>query len=602
MNKMNGGGPRRMESLKEETAVFNRKAVFLRLINYFKHHKLAIAIIAAFVIASELFALMIPMYVGEVVDYISVGNTNFDMVTYYAVSIIVFQLVSSVMSYGYSVLITILAKHILLKMRNQIFNKLSKVPVSYYDKTQTGDILSVISYDLGLINTAITQDIVLVVKAIITVSFSVVMFLEVSYILLAIIIVTIPISIFITVTLSKKMRKLFIERSKYFGTMNGYAEEYINGLYTTKAYNAEQIFLNEFESLNKRAYDATVEAEKYQSALGPLTNVVNNLSLILMCIVGGYLYMKGDLAISDITISVLYCRKFAGPINEIANLWGEMQSSLSAANRVFLLLDAEEEGADEDKSSLPADIKGKIEFADVSFGYVPNVAVLKNSSFVVESGKTVAIVGKTGAGKTTLINLLMRFYDIDSGNIFIDDKCMYGYNKKSMRETFSMVLQETWLFDGTVFQNIQYGNPDATKEDVIQCAKDAKIHDFIMALPKQYDTNINENGGNISKGQKQLITIARAMLIKSSILILDEATSNVDVLTEKQIQQAMLKLMKGKTCFVVAHRLSTIRNADLILVMDNGNIIEQGTHKELLRQNGYYNKLYLAQYQTNMID
>ncbi|MFI3229005.1 MAG: ABC transporter ATP-binding protein, partial [Bacillota bacterium] len=591
------GGPPRGPRMPDK-GNYDRKKVLSRLIKYFKPYKITIAIVAVFVIISELFALYIPLYVGEVVDYIGFQSTNFDKVAYYSLSIIVFQLVSSILGYAYAVLMTVLSRRILVRMRNQIFDKLSKVPVKYYDKTQTGDILSVISYDLGLINTSITHDIVLVVKALMTVTFSFVMILDVSFILVLIILITIPISVLITRTVTKKTRVLFMERSKNFGSMNGYAEEYINGLFTTKAYNAESVFLQEFNALNEKAFKSTVEAERYQSSLGPLTNLANNLSLILMCIVGGYMYMQQMLTLSDITISVLYCRKFSGPINEIANLWGEMQSSLSAANRVFTLLDTEEEVADTDKPDLPAEVRGKITFKDVNFGYVPNVPVLQNASFEVESGKTVAIVGKTGAGKTTLINLLMRFYDIDSGSILIDDQDMYSFNKKSLRKTFSMVLQDTWLFDGTIFQNIRYGNPDATFEEVVQSAKDAKIHDFIMSLPNQYETNINEDGGNISKGQKQLLTIARAMLVKAGILILDEATSNVDVLTEKRIQQAMLKLMGGKTCFVVAHRLSTIRNADLILVMDNGNIIEQGNHHELLRNKGYYHKLYCSQFYT----
>jgi len=391
-------------------------------------------------------------------------------------------------------------------------------------------------------------------------------------------------------------RPLFRKRSAKLGELNGFVEEQISGQKTIKAYNQELNTIEKFDAKNKEAVDAYYKADYYGSVVGPTVNFINNLSLTLVGVFGAILYLKRIMLIGDISSFVLYSRKFSGPINETANLMSEFQSALAAAERVFNLMDELEETADAEYAIELTDVDGAVGFSDVSFGYTPEKRIINNLNLQVEPGKMIAIVGKTGAGKTTLINLLMRFYDVDEGEIAVDGNNINEITRKSLRKSYAMVLQDTWLFHGTIYENIAYGKENATMEDVVRVAKAAKIDGFIRRLPDGYNTILSDDGTNISKGQKQLMTIARAMLLDANMLILDEATSNVDTRTEIQIQQAMRKLMENKTCFVIAHRLSTIRNADWILVVDNGEVAEQGTHEELMKKGGFYYKLYKAQF------
>ena len=389
---------------------------------------------------------------------------------------------------------------------------------------------------------------------------------------------------------------MFRKRSKELGELNGMVEELISGQKTIKAYHQEENTILKFQKKNKEAVDAYYRADYYGAMVGPSVNFMNNLSLTLISVFGAIIYLFGNMTLGSISSFVLYSRKFSGPINESANIMGEFQASLSAAERIFQLMDELAEAADKANAKELTDITGTVEMKHVSFGYTADKIILKDLSLHAPAGSMIAIVGPTGAGKTTIINLLMRFYDVNGGSIEVDDQEISSTTRKSLRKAYAMVLQDTWLFQGTIFENIAYGNDSATMEQVVEAAKAAKIHSYIKRLPKGYDTILTDDGTNLSKGQKQLLTIARAMLLDAKMLILDEATSNVDTRTEIQIQQAMRTLMKDKTCFVIAHRLSTIKSADHILVVKDGNIIEQGNHKELMRQKGFYSQLYYSQF------
>jgi len=408
--------------------------------------------------------------------------------------------------------------------------------------------------------------------------------------------ITVPLAIVVTKKKTKKTRPLFRKRSAKIGELNGFTEEMISGQKTLKAYLREIHTIQKYDENNDETVEVTYDAEYHGSTIGPTVNFINNLSLSLISVFGAAMYLLGGITIANISSFVLYSRKFAGPINETANIIAELQSALSAAERVFRLLDEDEEKADDSKAVTLTDPQGDVVIDDVNFSYVENVPIIQNLSLKAPKGSLVAIVGPTGAGKTTLINLLMRFYDADSGSITLDGFKIDNITRKDLRLAYSMVLQDTWLFHGTVYENVTYGRQDATMEEVVAACKAANIHNYIENLPDGYQTMINDDGTNISKGQKQLLTIARAMLMNTSLLILDEATSNVDTRTELNIQQAMRTLMSDKTCFIIAHRLSTIQNADHILVVNSGQIIEQGTHNELLELKGFYADLFYSQF------
>ena len=408
---------------------------------------------------------------------------------------------------------------------------------------------------------------------------------------------TVPLSICMTKLITSKTRPLFRLRSRKLGELNGFVEEMISGQKTLKAYHQEENTIAKFDGKNEEAVESYYRAEYYGSVTGPTLNFINNLSLSLISVFGALLYLAGSMSIGDISSFVLYSRKFSGPINEFANIISEFQSALAAAERVFLLLDELPEPEDAPDAKELTNVEGNVRIEEVSFGYTEGTPIIKNLNLNADRGKLVAIVGPTGAGKTTLINLLMRFYDVGDGHIYVDNEEASQVTRKSLRKSYAMVLQDTWLFEGSIYDNIAYGKEGASMEEVVAAAKAAKIHSFIKRLPEGYNTILSDDGTNISKGQKQLLTIARAMLLESPMLILDEATSNVDTRTEIQIQQAMRKLMENKTCFVIAHRLSTIQNADVILVVNHGEIVEQGTHDELMKRKGFYHQLYRAQFE-----
>ena len=549
-------------------------------------------------IAGNVFQLIGPTLCGRAIDAVSggKGKVDFDTVYYYAIRMVGFYVASAVLAYIVPQIV-LRSQRTVRTMRVDLFSKLMRLPVKYFDTHQMGETLSRISYDIDTVNTSLSNDLVQILTSIVTVVGALVMMIKISPLLVTVFVVTVPLSVLFTRFMTRRVRPLYHNRSKCLGAMNGFAEEYISGQKTIRAYHREEEVLARFDEKNEDAVNSYYKAEYYASSTGPSVNFINNLSLTLISIFGALMYLNGAITVGNISSFVLYSRKFSGPINEAANIFSELQSALAAAERVFELLNEEEETSDV-PGALPLCVeRGEVELEHVDFGYDPAKIILKDINLQAKPGNMIAIVGPTGAGKTTIVNLLMRFYDPQKGEIRIDDQSIYRVTRKSLRSSFSMVLQDTWLFNGTVHDNIAYGNPGATREAVIAAAKAAHIHGMITRLPHGYDTIITEDGVNISKGQKQLMTIARAMLQPAHLLILDEATSNVDLQTELLIQEAMRTLMHDKTCFVIAHRLSTIRNADLILVVNDGKIVEQGTHEALLEDNGFYASLYRAQFE-----
>ena len=576
---------------------FYRRNTILRLGKYLLQYKFLLLFALFLTVGSNLLSLVGPMLSGYAIDAIEpgMGQVIWRQVFFYAGWMIVFYLISSVLSYGLSVLMIDISRKVVYQMRKDVFHQLMELPIGYFDTHQIGDILSRISYDIDTINTSLSNDFVQILATFITVIGALSMMIVISPKLVFIFVFTVPLSMVLTKIITGKTRPLFRLRSRKLGELNGFVEEMISGQKTLKAYHREDYTIAKFDIKNTEAVDAYYQAEYYGSVVGPTVNFINNLSLSFISIFGALLFLAGQMSIGNISSFILYSRKFSGPINEAANIISELQSALAAAERIFVMMDETKEAKDT-KEAIPLnDVVGDVVLKNVSFGYTKGEPIIRGFHLKAEHGKLIAIVGATGAGKTTIINLLMRFYDIWEGNILVDSKEITQITRSSLRKAYAMVLQDTWLFQGSIFENIAYGKEDTTLEEVIKAAKAAHIHSYIMHLKNGYDTILTDEGTNISKGQKQLLTIARAMLLDAHMLILDEATSNVDTRTEIQIQQAMRELMKGKTCFVIAHRLSTIQNADQILVVEHGEIVESGTHQELMKQNGVYYQLYQAQ-------
>ena len=582
--------------------------IFFRILGYiFKYWPLALTGIVLS-LASNYLALLGPRYLGNAMDAISApGGVKMDVVYYNFWRMLVCYVLSAVLAYLLTLVMVQLSQKITYLMRRQLFENLTVLPVSYFDTHPTGDIISRISYDIDTVNSSLSTDLVQVLTSLYTVFGSLYFMFVISKPLILVFVITVPISILFTKHKAQKIQPLFRKRSKKLGELNGFAEEMLSGAKTIGAYHQSEGVTKRFDERNKQAVDAYYDAEYYGAIIGPSVNFINNLSISLVMIFGGILYLLSQngtaaagsmfyITIGGVTQFVMYSRKFAGPINEFANIMSEFQSAFTAAERIFRIIDEKPEKPDDTDAVRLVTAEGDVGIDNVEFGYLENKTVLHNLSLHAGPGQTVAIVGPTGAGKTTIINLLMRFYDVNSGTITVDGNQINKITRDSLRRAYTMVLQDTWLFYGTILENITYGREDATFDDVVNAAKAARIHTFIERLPDGYDTLLSDDGVNISKGQKQLITIARAMLADSRMLILDEATSNVDSRTEIKIQQAMKELMKGRTCFVIAHRLSTIENADIILVVKDGNVIEQGSHSELLKKGGFYASLYNAQF------
>lgn len=576
----------------------DRKKVILRLGKYLLQHKWMVLAAVSLTITGNLLALLGPMLSGYAIDAIGVGpgQTNFDLVLFYCGLMLVFYVLSSGLSYLLSVLMVKISQKIVYQMRKDLVDKLLELPVRFFDSHQTGDIISRLSYDIDTVNSSLSNDLLQIAASAITVIGSFIMMLRISPPLILVFVVTVPISVLFIIYRTKKVRPLFRKRSAKLGELNGFVEEIISGQKTTKAYHQEQTMVGRFDQRNNEAVEAYYMADYYGSTVGPSVSFINNLSLTLISIFGSLLYLVGSVSLGNLSSFVLYSRKFSGPVNEMANIISELQSAAAAAERVFRMIDEPAEAADLPQAKPLEEVKGDVQMKDIQFGYEPDKVIIHDLNLHAKPGSLVAIVGPTGAGKTTIINLLMRFYDPQKGQILMEGRDSHDITRKSLRAAYTMVLQDTWLFYGSIYDNIAFSRPDATPEEVIEAAKAAKIHNYIMSLSDGYDTIVNGDGLNISQGQKQMLTIARAMLSDAKMLILDEATSNVDTRTEMQIQSAMRNLMKDKTCFVIAHRLSTVQNADTILVVQHGDIIEQGNHEQLMKKGGVYAGLYSSQF------
>lgn len=575
------------------------KGTLRRLLSYIGEYKWFLILILVLCFVSNILALLGPSYAGNAINAAAAGTgkVDFERVFYYAKRMLFCYLLSSFITISINIAMMYVSKWIAGKMRKDVFDKLMRLPVGYFDQNQAGDIISRVSYDVDVVSTCLSTDIVQIMTSIVTVMGSFSMMLYISPLLAVIVLITIPAAVIYTTKMRKITQPRFVKRSKNYGIMNGFVEEMFSGQKTIMAYAYENQTAEKFAGINQNAADAYYDADYYGVSIGPTVGSINNLGLCLIAIFGSFLYMKSMISLGQISSFVLYSRKFSGPINEIANIINELYSALAASERVFSLLDEEEELVDRENAEELVNVKGNVALKNVYFGYEKEKTIIHDLNLDVDAGKLIAIVGPTGAGKTTIINLLMRFYDVDAGSILVEGEDIRNYTRKSLRKAYAMVLQDTWVFKGTIFENIAYGKEGATMEEVVAAAKAAHIHSFIMRLPQGFETVISEDGGNISKGQKQLLTIARAMLYDAKMLILDEATSNVDTSTERKIQKAMRELMKDKTCFVIAHRLSTIQNADHILVIDHGDVVEQGNHESLMRQKGFYYKLYAAQFE-----
>ncbi len=577
-----------------------KKYLLLRLWRYLNRYYFLIMIGVALMLLSNVLALFGPKLSGMAIDAIGIraGGVDFEKVFYYVGWMIGFYVLSAFFAYLLSLLTISLTKKVIYQMRKDVFENLSKLPVAFFDQYQTGDIISIITYDIDTVNQSLSNDFLQIMQSIVTVLFSLVMMLTIAPVMVLIFVATIPVSVLLTKFITSHSRPLYRVRSKKLGELNGFVEEMLNGQKTTRAYGREEQVIETFDRKNKEAVEVNTRAEYYGTLSGPCVNFMNNTSLALISVFGSLLYLQGGIGIGDISSFVQYSRKFSGPINETANIIGELQSAFAAAERVFKLMDELPEKADDEKARILQEVYGEAIFRDVSFGYSKERQILRDFNLQAKAGQQIAIVGPTGAGKTTIINLLMRFYDVDAGCILLDGEDTYQIKRDSLRGAYTMVLQDAWLFHGTIYDNLAYGRENITMEEVERAAKAAKICSYIEKLPEAFQTMLSDNGVHISKGQRQLLTIARAMLSDARMLILDEATSNVDTRTEMQIQEAMRSLMKDKTCFVIAHRLSTIRGADLIVVIQDGRIAEQGTHTELMEKRGLYYQMYDAQFES----
>lgn len=551
---------------------------------------LILVIISA--LLANIFMLVAPYISGRAIDFIKgENNVDFPMVAKFIGILFAVYVLNALFTWGMTVFTNALSNHSIEKMRKDAFGKISKLPLKFFDGHSHGDIISRLTNDIDAVSEGLLQGITQLFSGIVTVVGSLVlMFLLDWRITLCVIVITI-ICIFVSKAIATNSGKMFRLQAQTIGELNGYVSETVGNLKVVKAFGYEDKSSEVFGEINSRLYDCGQKAQFYSSLVNPTTRYINNLAYISVGVLGGFAALAGHLSVGIISSFLIYATQFARPINDMTSILTQLQSAQAAAARIFALGEIEPETPDEDRAELEVK-NGEVMFKDVDFSYNKDKELIKDLNIVAKQGQRVAIVGPTGAGKTTIVNLLMNFYGVDKGTIFVDGQAIDSVQRDSLRKNFGMVLQDTWLFAGTVKENIAYGKEGATDEEIINAAKAASAHGFIKRLPNGYDTMITEDGGNLSSGQKQLLTIARAMLSDPKILILDEATSNVDTMTEQRIQKAFLKMMEGRTSFIIAHRLSTIREADLILVMDKGRIIEQGTHNELLAKNGFYTKLY----------
>lgn len=593
------GGPPPMEKAKDF------KGTVRKLLSYVKPFKAAIIAVMIFAVGSTIFNIAGPKVLSGatteifngLVSKVSGGDgVDFDKIAQILLTVMGMYVLSGSFGFVQGWLMSGVSQKMTYRMRKEISEKIHRIPMKYYESNTHGEVLSRVTNDVDSLGMNLNQSITQLITSATTIIGVLIMMLSISWILTLIALVILPISTALVMLVVKKSQKYFKQQQEYLGHVNGQVEEVYGGHLVIKAFNREEKSLEEFERDNRVLYKSAMLSQFLSGMMQPIMQFVGNLGYVGVAVVGAWLAVKGTISVGDIQAFIQYVRQFTQPITQIAQVSNMLQSMAAAAERVFEFLEETEEENNAENPIAPEKIEGSVEFEHVKFGYDPNKIIINDFSASVKKGQTVAIVGPTGAGKTTMVKLLMRFYDVNGGSIKVDGYDVREFERSSLREAFGMVLQDTWLFNGTIMENIRYGRLDATDEEVIAAAKAAHVDRFIRTLPDGYQTELNEESGNVSQGQKQLLTIARAILADNKILILDEATSSVDTRTEIRIQKAMNNLMKGRTSFVIAHRLSTIRDADLILVMKDGDITEQGTHDSLIAKNGFYAALYNSQF------
>jgi ATP-binding cassette subfamily B protein len=647
-----GGGHGVMHGVVEKPKNF--KKTMAKLVYYLKPYRLSIIVVVIFAIASTIFAIVSPKILGQatnqiVNDYVRVtayntvqsklpkgvklpaGTTGADLIklmpkaeldkissdtlntikstdmtkepTYNMQAVlnivlwlVILYVLSALFNYIQSWIMTNVTQKVTYRFRQDISKKINKLPLKYFDSRTYGEVLSRVTNDVDTVGQTLNQSLSQIVTSVVTLAGIVVMMLTISWLLTLVTIIVLPISFIIISLIMKYSQKQFLAQQESLGDINGHVEEMYSGHLVMRVFNGEKESIKTFDGINKKLYVSAWKAQFLSGVMYPLMNFVGNLGYVGVAVVGGWMAVNGKLQVGDIQAFIQYVQQFDQPITQTANIMNVLQSTAAAAERVFEFLDEEEESPDPENAIELSDVKGNVEFKNIAFSYKPEKPIIKDLSLRANEGQRIAIVGPTGAGKTTLVNLLMRFYDVSGGSILIDGVDTRTMRRADVRKLFGMVLQDTWLFKGTIRENLLYGNDSATEDEMLSAAKDAHINHFIESLPNGYDMELNEEASNISQGEKQLLTVARAMIAKTPILILDEATSSVDTRTEVLIQKAMENLMKDRTSFVIAHRLSTIKNADLILMMQNGDIVEQGTHDELLAKNGAYAEMYNSQF------
>lgn len=587
----------------------NFKGSIAKLLNYMGGFKAGVAVVMIFAMISTVFTIAGPKILAKATDeladgmiakYSGTGSINFTRIGHILLFLLCIYLLSALFSFIQGIIMTGITQKICYKMRKQMVEKISRMPMNYFDTKTHGEVLSRITNDVDTLGMSLNQSITTLITAVTTLVGILIMMLTISPLLTLLTLIVLPLSVVFISVIVKCSQKYFKKQQEYLGHVNGQVEEVFGGHNIVKVFDKEEAVIKEFQDTNKILYESAWKSQFLSGMMQPIMSFIGNLGYVVVVVVGGLLATKGTITIGDIQAFIQYVKSFTQPITQIAQVSNMLQSMAAAAERVFELLeeDEEEQVANEHAPIAIEDVHGDVEFEDVNFGYNPDKIIINDFSAKIKQGQKIAIVGPTGAGKTTMVKLLLRFYDINAGHIKIDGNDITSFDRDELRRAFGMVLQDTWLFKGSIMENIRYGRLDATDEEVIAAAKAAHAHNFIKTLPGGYNMELNEEISNISQGQKQLLTIARAILADNKIMILDEATSSVDTRTEERIQKAMDNLMKGRTSFIIAHRLSTIKNADLILVMKDGDIIEQGNHEELMNQGGFYAELYNSQFDS----
>lgn len=583
------------------------KKTLKKLLSYLKDYKVGLAFVIIFAIASTVFTIIGPKILGNITTEIfnglmekinNTGGIDFVFIEHTAIVLVILYLISALCSGIQGVIMSGISNDISFKLRNKLSEKINRIPMKYFDSKTHGEVLSIVTNDIDTLSQCLNQSITTIITSVATIIGIIIMMVSINIPMTIAAILIVPLCMLIVSRVVKKSQKYFALQQEYLGHINGHVEEIYGGHDVVKAFNGEEKAIKEFKTINKTLYNSAWKSQFLSTAMHPIMQFVGNLGYVVISILGGYMVILDRIQVGEIQSFTQYVRNFTQQINQLSQVMSNVQSAVAASERVFEFLDIEEEVEAPANPLSIEGLKGNIEFKDVHFGYNPNKIIIKDFSAKVKDGQKIAIVGPTGAGKTTIVKLLMRFYELNSGKILIDGKDMTQFDRHEIRSLFGMVLQDTWLFNGTIKDNVRYGKLDATDQEVREACKTASVDHFVKTLPDGYDMILNEEADNISGGQKQLLTIARVILADPKILILDEATSSVDTRTEILIQQAMDKLMEGRTSFIIAHRLSTIKNADLILVMNEGDIVEQGNHEELLKKNGFYANLYNSQFEV----